>query len=210
MLKNPILIHGWGFSSEVFEGFRGIKYDLPGHGKNKTPYENLAQIIKQLSELAKQKHDILGWSLGASVAVLFALKYPHRVNRLFLIGATPHFGKAWEEKNIRAMKLLIKKKGINAFRRLAHKETDAYFDPESGMKLLEDFINLKLYDALTGVKKETYIIHGVLDPITPPAEAFKLRQLLKNPKLILLGGGHLPVKNEEHLRQAILKSGKNL
>ena len=110
MLQNPVFIHGWAFSSKVFEHFRGIKYDLPGHGKNRKPFKDFEEVLKELAQLTYKKHDIIGWSLGGSVALLFALRFPEKVNRLILIGTTPHFGGAWEEKNIKAMKLLIKKK----------------------------------------------------------------------------------------------------
>ncbi|AAC07858.1 alpha/beta fold hydrolase [Aquifex aeolicus] len=205
MLKNPLFIHGWAFSSKVFNDFHGIKYDLPGHGKNKNPYESIEKVVEEIGKIATSKHDVVGWSLGGSLALLFAYRYPEKVNRLILIGTTPHFKGAWSEKNIRAMKLLIKKKGIKAFRELAYGKFEDFFDEEQGMRFLEDYVNLNLYTVLPYIKKEVYLIHGVSDRIVPYSEAYKLHRALKCSKLILLGGGHFPVRNEEHLRKAILK-----
>jgi len=205
MLKNPIFIHGWAFSSKVFKDFRGIKYDLPDHGRNKNPYESIEKIVEDLRKITFAKHDLVGWSLGGSLALLFAYKYPERVNRLFLIGTTPYFKVAWNEKNVRAMKLLIKKKGIKAFRELAYGDFEDFFEENRGMKLLDDYVNLNLYPILPYIKKEVFLIHGTEDKIVPPSEAYKLHKRLKCSKLILLGGGHFPVKNEEHLRKAVFK-----
>jgi len=207
MLQNPIFIHGWAFSSKVFENFRGIKYDLPGHGKNRKPFKDFEEVLKELAQLTYKKHDVVGWSLGGSVALLFALRFPEKVNRLILIGTTPHFGGAWEEKNIKAMKLLIKKKGIRVFRELAFGEFEDFFDEESGFELLDRYVKLNLLPLIPRIDKETYIIHGSEDKIVPPSEAYKLYRVLRRAKLIILGGGHFPVRNEEELKAAILKSG---
>ena len=207
MLQNPLFIHGWAFSSKIFKDFHGIKYDLPGHGKNKKPFKGFEEILKELAGITHKKHDVVGWSLGGSVALLFALKFPQKVNRLFLIGTTPHFAKAWEEKNIKAMKLLIKKKGIKVFRELAYGEFEDYFDQESGFELLDAYVKLNLFPFLSKIDKEVYIIHGSEDKIVPPSEAYRLYKALKKAKLIILGGGHFPVRNEEELKTAVLKSG---
>ena len=83
MLQNPLFIHGWAFSSKIFKSFHGIKYDLPGHGKNKKPFKGFEEILKELAQITHKKHDVVGWSLGGSVALLFALRFPEKVNRLF-------------------------------------------------------------------------------------------------------------------------------
>jgi len=204
MLKNPVFIHGWAFSSKVFKDFKGIKYELPGHGRNKNSYESIEKIIEYLRKITYTKHDLVGWSLGGSLALIFAYKFPDRVNRLFLIGTTPYFKGAWSEKNVRAMKLLIKREGIRAFRKLAYGDFEDFFEERQGMKLLEDYVNMNLFPILPYIKKEVYLIHGVDDKIVPPSEAYKLHKFLKCSKLILLGGGHFPVRNEEHLRKAVL------
>ncbi|WP_461831347.1 alpha/beta fold hydrolase [Aquifex sp.] len=210
MLKNPLFIHGWGFSSKVFGKFKGIKYDLPAHGRNKKPYKGFGEILRELASLTWKEHDIVGWSLGGSVALLFSFFYPQKVNRLILIGTTPFFRGAWKEKNIRAMKMNVKKKGISFFRKLAYGEFDDFFDYEEGFKLLEDYLNLNLYPFLRYIEKEVFIIHGTDDRIVPPSEAYKLYKSLGNAKLIFLKGGHFPVGNEAYIELSLLKSRMHL
>lgn len=207
MLQNPLFIHGWAFSSKVFKNFRGIKYDLPGHGRNRNPFKGFEQILYELALKTYKKHDVVGWSLGGSIALLFALKFPEKVNRLFLLGTTPHFAGAWEEKNIKAMKLLIKKKGIKVFRELALGDFNDFFDEETGFQLLDAYVKLNLFPFLSKIDKEVYVIHGSEDKIVPLSEAFKLYKSIKRAKLIILGKSHLPVSNEEELKTAVFKSG---
>ena len=207
MLQNPLFIHGWAFSSKIFKDFRGIKYDLPGHGRNRKPFKGFEEILQELARITHKKHDVVGWSLGGSVAILFALRFPEKVSRLFLIGTTPHFAGAWEEKNIKAMKLLIKKRGIKVFRELAYGEFEDFFDERSGFELLDAYVKLNLFPFLSKIDKKVYIIQGSEDKIVPPSEAYKLYRAFKNANLIILGGGHLPVRNEEELKTAVLKGG---
>ena len=204
MLRNPIFIHGWGFSSKVFENFRGIKYEIPGHGKNRKKFKGFKEILKEIHSLTSSKHDVVGWSLGGSLALMLSYFYPHRVNRVIVIGTTKKFTDAWSKGNIRAMKMAVKKKGIDFFRNLAYGKYEDFFDYEEGMKVLNEYLKLDITQYLPHIKKEVYIVQGVDDLIVPFKEAFTLHNLLKNSKLFLLGGGHFPVKNEEHLN-SILK-----
>lgn len=96
-----ILLHGNGENSEYFihqmEYFsrfrRVIAIDTRGHGKS--PRGEAPFTIRQFAEDLKRfmdNHaippaDILGFSDGGNIAMVFAMKYPERVNRLILNGA---------------------------------------------------------------------------------------------------------------------------
>jgi len=205
-MVNPLYIHGWGFSSKVFREFSGIKPDLPGHGSSTAPYRGLEEVVDSLSELITRQSDVVGWSMGASLALLLALRYPAKVKRIFLIGGTPCFGRAWRESNIRAFRLMIKRKGISAFRELAGLGSfQDRIDMDTALVMLEDYINLDLSEELPNVKAETFILHGEEDRVVPPAEALKLRDAIKGSRLITLKGGHLPVRNEGDLVKAVFQ-----
>ncbi len=211
MLINPVFLHGWAFSSKVFENFAGIKIDLPFHGSSDLNYENLSGLVDQLVMSLPAKHDLVGWSMGGSLAVLMAIKYPTKVNRLVLIGATACFGEAWNKKNIRAFISMIKREkyaGVNRFRKEAYGDnfTD-FINLEGSLRFLKDYINLKLSQFLPYLKKEVLVIHGEEDRIVPIEEAFKLYSMLKNAKLITLPGGHFPVRYESELIYQVLKGG---
>ena len=99
--KPLVLLHGNGESSEYFThqlavfpaSRRVIAIDTRGHGKSprgSAPF-TLAQFAEDLRELLDQKGiekvDLLGFSDGGNIAMLFALRYPERVDRLILNGA---------------------------------------------------------------------------------------------------------------------------
>ncbi len=154
------------------------------------------------------KHDLIGWSLGASVAILVALKFPSKVKRLYLVGASPHFKSAWQEKNLRAFKARVRREGVGWFRKIAYPGNfDDRIDLKEALKMLDDYIELDLRAKLKNLSCETIIIHGKEDPITPVREAFKLHSLIRGSKLILLPGGHFPAEDEKGLLSEILKVG---
>lgn len=96
-----ILLHGNGEDSSYFSNqivyfskeYRVIAIDSRGHGKSERGEEplSLKQFAKDLKafmdEKGIEKANILGFSDGANVAILFALRYPKMVDRLILNGA---------------------------------------------------------------------------------------------------------------------------
>ncbi len=207
MFKNPVYIHGYAFSSKIFKDFVGIKIDLPFHGKSILPYKDFTSLAKTLGLTLPCRHDIIGWSMGASLSLLIAFLFPSKVNRLILIGATPHFSKAWKRSRIEAfLKGMSAGKNdfIEKFRITAFgKPFWDSMDIKGSYKLLRDFIEIDLTPVIPYISKEVVIVHGVGDPIVPVKEAFKLANLLKNAKLRILPGGHFPVKDEKDLISAV-------
>ncbi|MEA4832187.1 2-succinyl-6-hydroxy-2,4-cyclohexadiene-1-carboxylate synthase [bioreactor metagenome] len=101
-MGNPlVLLHGNGENHEYFESqleyfsprFRVIAPDTRGHGGSERgkAFFTLDQFAIDLKELMYSlgidKADILGFSDGGNIALLFALKYPALVRRLILNGA---------------------------------------------------------------------------------------------------------------------------
>ena len=96
-----ILLHGNGEDSGYFvhqieyfsREYRVIALDTRGHGKS--PRGDRPFTIRQfaedlhdfMDEQGIEKADILGFSDGGNTALVFALKYPERVDRLILNGA---------------------------------------------------------------------------------------------------------------------------
>ncbi len=96
-----ILLHGNGEDGSYFQNqmvpfskkFCTIALDTRGHGaspRGTTPF-TLAQFVEDLKDfMDEQKIDrahLLGFSDGGNIALLFALKYPQRVEKLILNGA---------------------------------------------------------------------------------------------------------------------------
>jgi len=95
-----VLIHGWGMSGQIWEGFSNLMrcknklyiVDLPGMGKSQIikPYK-IDNLIDKIHELIPEKVTIIGWSLGGQIAMKYCLKYPKTVNNLVCISSTPCF-----------------------------------------------------------------------------------------------------------------------
>ncbi len=211
MLVNPVFLHGWAFSSKVFDGFRGIKIDLPYHGSSKLGYGGMEELVDDIALTLPSKHDLVGWSMGASLAMLLALKYPSKVNRLFLIGATAHFGGAWSRANIRAFMSMVKREGYGGIRKFRGTAYGGAFEDslelEPAIGMLSDYIELNLELEAPFIRKEVFLIHGLEDEVVPPQESLKLFNLLKGAKLLFLSGGHFPIGYEEEFIAKVFKGG---
>ena len=90
-----IFIHGVGIQSDVWQPqieyfsktYRVIVYDLLGHGESPVQKKTtLDDYVKQLYLLSKKLHlssfSLIGHSMGAMIAVAFALKYPNEIKSL--------------------------------------------------------------------------------------------------------------------------------
>lgn len=96
-----ILLHGNGENHEYFvhqiayfsKKYRVIAIDTRGHGQS--PRGEASFTIRQfaddlygfMEEHSVEKAHILGFSDGGNIAMLFAMKYPEKVDRLILNGA---------------------------------------------------------------------------------------------------------------------------
>lgn len=99
-----LLIHGWGMDHTVWnrcipvlsKRFRVIAVDLRGHGRSSvggaaTLEEHGNDLRDLLRYLGIMRVGIVGWSLGAQVAISMALQSAPFVCGMVLIGATPQF-----------------------------------------------------------------------------------------------------------------------
>ena len=99
-----MLLHGWGLNLRVWDGlvqelrdrFRLIAVDLPGHGRSpwssgrSTPAEQAWLIHSSLASVSN-RYSLLGWSLGAQIALDLTAAMPAQIERLILVSATPRF-----------------------------------------------------------------------------------------------------------------------
>ncbi|MEA3357560.1 MAG: alpha/beta hydrolase, partial [Patescibacteria group bacterium] len=92
-----ICLHGWGENKDTFSKlirkldpyFRVICLDLPGHGDSEPvqgqDFGNYVSIIKKfVDERWKGKISIVGFSIGGVLSLMFALKYPDKVDKLVI------------------------------------------------------------------------------------------------------------------------------
>jgi 2-succinyl-6-hydroxy-2,4-cyclohexadiene-1-carboxylate synthase len=92
-----VWLHGFTQTKDSAHQFRSIltgtnevlTLDLPGHGENSKTLASLDESADLLADVVPDEPFILGgYSFGARVSLSFALRYPTRVRRLVLLGAS--------------------------------------------------------------------------------------------------------------------------
>jgi 3-oxoadipate enol-lactonase len=77
----------WDGQMPALEGFRVLRYDLPGHGGSEPApsytIDTLVQVLRTLLDsLRIEKTSVVGLGLGGAIAQAFAIEHPARVERL--------------------------------------------------------------------------------------------------------------------------------
>ncbi len=213
-----IFIHGWSFSKEIWKDFYNLSdymfVDLPFHGNNtdfpRTDIINeFSRYIASIVNNTKGKVNLIGWSLGASIAVKSVLDADqNKLNKLILIGFTPKFN----DKNlghnpayIRAFLLRLSKNfkdAVYSFRENAagnRFENISLPDREGSISLLREFINLDLTSDIAKVKTRTVLIHGRSDKIISYEGSVFASKNIESSKLILVDSHHAPFLTDYRL-----------
>ena len=99
--KPIVLVHGWAmhsgiwleFAQQLAQNYQVTLMDLPGHGRSeKIDSFTLEQISGALVNAMSDANSCwLGWSLGATVVLDIADRFPDRVNSLVLLAGNPSF-----------------------------------------------------------------------------------------------------------------------
>lgn len=97
-----VLIHGWamhtgiwrGFAKQLAKHYQVTCIDLPGHGRSeKLSAFTLENISHQLGKILPSRCSLIGWSLGGTVALDLAHRFPEKIKHLVMIGSNPRFVK---------------------------------------------------------------------------------------------------------------------
>lgn len=107
-----VMIHGWAMHSGVWRDFarqlarhyQVICLDLPGHGRSEIiePFalDKIAHAI--LQAIPVRQFSVLGWSLGATVAMAMAAQAPQRIRHLVVLAGNPCFVQTQEWPGVKA------------------------------------------------------------------------------------------------------------
>lgn len=195
-----ILLHGNGESSDYFahqldyfSAYRRVfAIDTRGHGKS--PRGDAPFTIRQFAEDLKRfmdEHsidtaDILGFSDGGNIAMVFALKYPERIRRLILNGANLNPG---------GVKL-----HVQLPIEIGYRISAIFSRKRPAAKKNMEMLGLMVHDpdippeALSAIRQPTLVIVGSSDMI----KINHTRLIVKNlpdAQLVILSGGHF-IANE--------------
>jgi pimeloyl-[acyl-carrier protein] methyl ester esterase len=236
-----VLIHGWSMHGEVCMGlaerlasrFRVHLPDLPGHGRSRSArLTDLVDLTNSLADLFPNATHLCGWSLGAQVAMRWALDRPSRIRRLALIAATPRFpaGDGWEAGSalgdleafaralhadyrgtldrfiaLQAMGSPAPRKVVAEFRnRLAHAAAPDMEALDAGLRILAD---TDLRGEVGRLPQPTLLVHGERDAVVPEAAAEWLARTLPDSRLMVIpAAGHGPfVSHEAECARALIE-----
>jgi 2-succinyl-6-hydroxy-2,4-cyclohexadiene-1-carboxylate synthase len=106
-----VLLHGFAQTGaswravvdELGERYRALAPDLRGHGSaGALRPVSFPDCVADVVAIAPARFELLGYSMGARVALHVALAHPARVQRLFLVGATAGIADELEREARRA------------------------------------------------------------------------------------------------------------
>ena len=188
-----LTVHGWAFCPDVFKNLEGVGRKVEHYTLG---YTSLKEEAQRVASLITPQTVVVGWSLGATLAVLASFITPPK--GLVLIGATPHFGKAWKGEYIERFLSELKERfeeKIKEFRLSVWGEPiceNLSLEKERTIRLLEEFIETDISREVASLKVPTLLVHGKKDPITPFREGKKMLKLNPRLELIAYDGGHFP------------------
>ena len=225
-----VMLHGWAMHSGVWGALvphlarrhRAHTPDLPGHGRSAAmvPFtlDSVSQALDKAFAGERRPLTLLGWSLGALVAMRWALARPDRIGRLVLISATPRFAAAadwphamsrqtlqrfgdelraaWKPTVLRF--LALQTQGSEHGRAaLASLRRQLFARGEPSPEGLADALDLLLATDLRAeagtIRQEALVIAGSRDTLTPPAAGAWLAETLPGARFALIdGAAHAP------------------
>ena len=198
-----ILLHGNGENCDYFQGqmdefaryFHVYAIDTRGHGK--TPRGNAPFTIRQFADDLlgfMDKHQIkkahvLGFSDGGNIAMVFALKYPERVNRLILNGANLN------TKGVKHTVQIPIEIGYKIARMFARKSESAKLKAEMlGLMVNDPNVSPK---ELYKIRAKTLVIAGTNDMIKEEHTRL-IAQNIPDSQLVFIKGNHFVANKCPH------------
>ena len=223
--------------SNLSEKYRVIVFDNRGVGystdsqKEYTIPQCAEDTIGLMNALNISQAHILGWSMGAKIALEIAADHPERVKKLVLYAASPggeneisgdpavieqlsNSSGTPQERGIRLLSLILPSQWINA-----HKDLQSYL-PDVSEKVTPSVITDQLhalttwngvYMRLRNISTPTLLITGTADKVTPSANSDSIATRLENAHITTVaGGGHgLMYQFPERFSQTVLYFLKN-
>ena len=197
-----ILLHGNGedgtyFSHQIAffqKTYRVIAVDTRGHGKTPRGEEpfTISQFADDLYVFMKEheirRADMLGFSDGANIALLFTIRHPERVNRLILNGANLNPG---------GLKTSVRFSLMKEYRaaRAAADESEAANRKMELLRLMVKEPNIPVNE-LKEVRVPTLVIVGE-DDMIKKSHSRKIYKKLPAAKLVTIPGNHF-IANENY------------
>jgi pimeloyl-[acyl-carrier protein] methyl ester esterase len=231
--KPLLFIHGWAMCSRVWkyqadclaENYQVICPDLPGHGASEClpgtcDFASITRDIARFIEALKlDRVTLIGWSIGASVAMMLAASHRLPVDSLVLVDGTPSFmtrddfPHGLPAPSLRRMLKLADKdfsRAVREFHGLLLSEedqalpsadairdllTNKHYLPrqDAARRLLASLAVEDLRENLRSISIPCLLLHGDQDNICPPGASMYMKDRLARAEMITFpGAGHAP------------------
>lgn len=215
--KKPLLLlHGWGFNSDIFlsilpvlsETYEVTLIDLPGHGRSDIVAGGLDEWVEEISSLVPENATLAGWSLGGLLAIKLAQKIGSK--HLILLASTPCFVQKpdWcygvSANNFKSFSTVLNlnlTKGLQNFVKLQISNKTQLLTINKTIKKhpaklealnqgLDILLNNDLRQALLALKADIRVVLGKKDTLIDAKITTWFEQ--NNISCHILPGGHLP------------------
>lgn len=240
-----VLVHGWSmsglvwaFQEELAAAYRLITVDLRGHGASSAPaagyafVDFAADLASLFAQLELREATLVGWSMGAQVALHAFTAVRERLAALVLVSGTPRFTAAADfpyglpAREARGMALRLKRdnaKTMGEFFRGMFGEGELARDHYQQIvrqvvipalrpaphAVIEALVTLNEEDqrpVLPLIDLPTLIIHGDRDTTCLPGAAHYMAERIAGAKLrVFAGVGHAPFLSRPAEFNVILK-----
>ena len=237
--KPIVLVHGWAmhsgiwrdFAQHLAQNYQVTCIDLPGHGRSeKIDSFTLHRISDALVNAVSDEISCwLGWSLGATVVLDIANRFPERVNSLVLLAGNPSFTQTpqWPGMNVGLLDafadklnedcqatllrfLSLQVNNLPEYKTLlralksAVMECDApdYETLQGGLDILK---HADLRPALSDTPVPVSVILGIRDTLVPVSAGQNMQELAPEITLNIIDkAGHVPFLSHPHEILAII------
>ncbi|WJP97643.1 alpha/beta fold hydrolase [Macrococcus bovicus] len=221
-----IMIHGLNGNLKMFEGikealgenYRVITYDVRGHGHSDRPQDyalddHIDDCLELFTHLDIKKAHILGYSMGAYIALGLVTRYPRKVDKLILVGAKSNAAVSSFARLMMEHRSEIKNKSKKEALEILN---DYMFYNKEKVKAWQNAVNqYSTLDAneeavasrsisgfdyrkeLHKVPNTTLLITGEYDRLNPSEESELIARYIPNSQLVKFKySGHAPLAEE--------------
>lgn len=233
-----IFIHGWSMAAPLWQrqiehfsksGYKVAAMDLRGHGKSlvDAPY-SISQFAFDLKgfihDMGFEKPVLIGWSMGAMVALEFVIKHPSKTAGVCLVGGMPRFTEADDYphglplKDVKGMKNKLKRDFERTMGEFRESISAGLSEPDKEILMNVTFPDLKaskaclvelmeadLRDGLDKVKVPSLLIHGDEDRVSLQSASEYMLERIEGSRLALIkGAGHVPfLSHQDEFNEAL-------
>lgn len=219
------VIHGWTYTVDPWQRTikelkdQGIKVEMlhvPGLTAPSNKVWTIEDYVKWADKNIPKGAIVLGHSNGGRILLNLLSEKPDKVKHLILVDAAGVYEES-KKRNInrKLSKTFAPLKKIKPFRKVYHKvlgASDYDHAPENMKQTLSNMLESDKKLDISKVTTPTTILWGKKDTITPPHQAEKMKELLKDANLIFYANwSHAPyISDPSGFARAITKTVKSI